>query len=58
MEAVFVVQIGQQGHCSNRVRCVHDYEIGLPLSSCPVVEVPQFLAGCQPVGQGKQGQIP
>ena len=39
MEAVFVVQIRQQGHHSNRVGCMHDYEMGSPLSSGLVEEV-------------------
>ena len=50
METVFVVQIRQQGHRSNRVKGMHDYEIGSPFSSGLVEEVQQLLMGCQPAG--------
>ena len=50
MEAVYVVQIRHQGHCSNRVRGMHDYEIGSALSSRLVEEVQQLFVGCWPMG--------
>ena len=50
MEAGFVVQIGQQGHRSDRVRCVRDYELGSPFSSGLVEEFGLLLADCLPAG--------